>query len=113
MDCFVYMMASARNGPLYTGVTADLIRRVWLHQHHGVPGFTSRSAVNRLVWFESACGIQGAIAREKQLRDWKREWKIILVERTNPYWRDLYEDLLGAHAQPLPVAASHNSAVLR
>jgi putative endonuclease len=101
MHCFTYMMASARNGTLYIGVTSDLIRRVWLHKNHGVPGFTCRYAVNRLVWFESTSDIKAAISREKQLKNWKREWKIVLIEKMNPYWRDLYDEVLGIEAKPL------------
>jgi putative endonuclease len=95
MDCFVYMMASKRNGTLYLGVTSDLIRRVWQHKHRELPGFTSQYAVSRLVWFEATPDIAVAIAREKQLKNWKRDWKIALIEKSNPYWLDLYEDVLG------------------
>jgi putative endonuclease len=101
MNCFVYMLASRRNGTIYLGVTSDLIRRVWLHKHHELPGFTSRHCVEQLVWFEQTGDIRAAIAREKQLKNWKREWKVALIEGMNPYWRDLYDDLLGAKAKPL------------
>ena len=106
MDCFVYMMASARNGTLYLGVTSDLVRRVWQHKNRGVPGFTSQYAVNRLVWFDGTPDISVAIAREKQLKNWTREWKIALIEKANPYWRDLYDDVLGGGSKAPDCASS-------
>ncbi len=95
MNCFVYMMASERNGTLYIGVTSNLIRRVWQHKNEQTPGFTQRYAVKHLVWFEGTSDIAEAIKREKKIKNWKRAWKIDLIETVNPYWRDLYEDVLG------------------
>jgi putative endonuclease len=95
MNCFVYIMASGRNGTLYLGVTSDLVKRAWQHRTHQVPGFTSKHAVHQLVWFEGTSDINAAIAREKQLKNWKREWKVALIEKMNPYWRDLYDEILG------------------
>jgi putative endonuclease len=100
MDYHVYIMASRRNGTLYIGVTNDLIRRVWQHRNHELPGFTSKYGVEGLVWFDSTPDVEAAIAREKQLKNWKREWKIALIEKANPYWRDLYDDLLGMQPKP-------------
>ena len=87
-------MASERNGTLYIGVTNDLIRRVYEHKTDAVPSFTSRYQLHHLVWYEHAVEIRSAIQREKQLKNWKRHWKIQLIEQTNPYWQDLYPALL-------------------
>jgi putative endonuclease len=87
-------MASQRNGTLYVGVIKDLIRRVYEHKTDAVPGFTSRHQVHTLVWYEQTGEILSAIHREKQLKNWRREWKIRLIEETNPYWHDLYPALL-------------------
>jgi len=103
MDCFVYLMASRRNGTLYVGVTSNLVKRVWQHKNHELPGFTSRHAVELLVWFEPTPDIEAAISREKQIKNWKREWKLALIEKGNPYWRDLYEEILG---KPLDAGSS-------
>lgn len=90
----MYLLASRRHGTLYVGVTSDLVRRVWLHKEGQVEGFTRKYGVKTLVWFESTGSVEAAIAREKQLKNWKREWKIALVEKANPQWRDLYPELL-------------------
>ena len=90
----VYLMASRRNGTLYAGVTSDLIRRVWEHKNDAVEGFTKRYKVHDLVWYELHQSMETAIGREKALKNWKRKWKLELVEKTNPEWRDLYPDLL-------------------
>ena len=94
MDYFVYLMASKKNGTLYTGVTNNLIRRVYEHKNGLADGFTSRYAVHLLVWFESTPSIQAAIEREKQLKNWKSDWKIALIEASNADWTDLYDTLL-------------------
>lgn len=91
---YVYMLASARNGTLYVGVTSDLVKRVYEHKAKLVKGFTSRYNVDKLVWFEQSESIESAIAREKQLKEWKRAWKIELIEETNPYWNDLYASIV-------------------
>ncbi|WP_288990992.1 GIY-YIG nuclease family protein [uncultured Sphingopyxis sp.] len=88
-----YIMASARRGTLYTGVTSHLIQRVCQHRDGSFGGFTDRYAVKRLVWFELAGTMEIAIKREKQLKNWQRQWKIELIEATNPDWRDLAEEL--------------------
>ena len=89
----VYILCSKRNGTLYVGVTNDLARRVHEHRTGAVPGFTRRYDVTRLVWYEDYGEVTEAIAREKSLKRWKRAWKLALIERMNPEWRDLYEDL--------------------
>ncbi len=90
---FVYMLASARNGTLYLGVTNHLARRIYEHKSKQVRGFTSRYKVDMLVWYETFNDVNQAIAREKQLKKWERRWKLELIETLNPSWRDLYFDL--------------------
>ena len=90
---FVYILASRRNGTLYIGMTNDLVRRVWEHKQDLVAGFTKKYGVHRLVWFETAEGPEAAISREKQLKKWKRAWKLELIEEGNPEWEDLYEEI--------------------
>ena len=85
----VYILASRHYGTLYIGVTSDLIGRMWQHRNDALPGFTSRHAVHRLVHFEVFGDMIGAIAREKQLKRWHRQWKINLIEAGNPHWADL------------------------
>ena len=94
MTYFVYLMASQKNGTLYVGVTNDLVRRVFEHKNDLVEGFTRRYGVHTLVWFESTSSIEAAIQREKQLKNWKRDWKVSLIEQFNPDWNELYDGLL-------------------
>ncbi|PWB73635.1 endonuclease [candidate division GN15 bacterium] len=94
MQYCVYIMASARNGTLYTGVTRDLVRRVSEHKNDGIDGFTKRYKVHSLVWFDSTPSLQAAVQREKQIKAWKRQWKLELIEKTNPEWKDLYNPLV-------------------
>jgi putative endonuclease len=94
VDYHVYLLASRRQGTLYVGVTNDLIRRVYQHKEGLIDGFTQRYAVKTLVWFESTGSVEAAISREKQIKNWKRAWKIALIEKSNPEWRDLYPELL-------------------
>lgn len=89
MTNFVYMLASRRHGTLYIGVTNDLARRVGQHQSKATSGFTAQYDVTRLVWYESYERIDEAIAREKALKKWRRDWKIRLIEEMNPEWEDL------------------------
>jgi putative endonuclease len=91
---YVYIMARRRNGTLYVGVTSDLIKRVYEHKSDLVDGFTKKYGVHNLVYYEAVGSIDSAIAREKQLKKWNRAWKVRLVEKVNPDWRDLYPDLL-------------------
>ena len=86
-------MASRRNGTLYMGVTSNLVQRVWQHKHDIVEGFTSQYGVHTLVWYEPHETMASAIAREKALKEWKRAWKLVLIEESNPEWRDLYDDI--------------------
>jgi putative endonuclease len=90
----VYILASDQNGTLYVGVTTDLMKRVWEHQNNVVPGFTKRYSVHDLVWYEMHDSMESAIAREKAIKEWKRRWKLKLIERENPEWKDLYSELL-------------------
>jgi putative endonuclease len=90
---FVYLLASRPFGTLYVGMTDDLLRRVWEHKTKAVPGFTTRYRVERLVWFEPHETLEAALLREKRIKEWKRAWKIQLIERNNPYWLDLYHEL--------------------
>jgi putative endonuclease len=90
----VYILASKRNGTLYIGVTSDLGKRVGQHKESAVPGFTQRYHVHNLVYFEQHGNMMEAIQREKQLKKWNRAWKIALIEKENPTWRDLYLDIL-------------------
>jgi putative endonuclease len=90
----VYLLASRRNGTLYVGVTSDLIKRIWEHRNHVVAGFTQKYGVDKLVWYELHASMESAIQREKAIKEWKRAWKMNLIEKTNPEWVDLYETLL-------------------
>jgi putative endonuclease len=90
---YVYIMASERNGTLYIGVTNDLIRRVFEHKNDMVDGFTKKYQVHDLVYFEHTNDALSALTREKQLKKWKRKWKLELIEEFNPDWKDLYEEL--------------------
>ena len=89
----VYILASKRNGTLYIGVTSTLIQRVWQHKNDLVEGFTKRYGVHTLVWYEIHETMESAIAREKAIKEWRRAWKLDLIEKRNPAWRDLYEEL--------------------
>ena len=90
----VYLLTSKRNGTLYVGVTSDLIKRIWEHKNDFVEGFTKRYRVHSLVWYEPHVSMESAIAREKAIKAWERDWKVELIVRDNPLWRDLYEDLV-------------------
>ena len=92
---FVYILASKRNGTLYTGVTSNLPGRIFTHREDLVAGFTRRYGVHTLVWFEWCERAEPAIRREKQIKKWNRAWKIELIEVTNPDWLDLYPTLFG------------------
>jgi putative endonuclease len=91
---FVNIVASARNGTLYTGVTSQLIQRVAQHKEGTFGGFTRKYGCKVLVWYERHDEIEAAIVREKQIKEWKRLWKLRLIEEKNPDWDDLYEGLL-------------------
>ncbi len=91
---YVYMLASGRNGTLYVGVTSDLTKRVWQHKESFVEGFTKEYAVKRLVLYEQHQNADAAITREKQIKKWRRSWKIDLIEVQNPYWNDLNDEIV-------------------
>ena len=91
---YVYMLASTRNGTIYTGVTSDILRRVSEHREEISKGFTGRYSVKRLVWYEVHAEARNAIQREKNIKHWSRAWKIALIEETNPAWNDLFDGLL-------------------
>ena len=90
----VCLLASKRNVTLYAGVTSHLVKRVWEHKQHIVEGLTKKYGVTRLVWYQLHETMESAIRREKAIKNWKRAWKINLIESANPQWQDLYEDLL-------------------
>jgi putative endonuclease len=90
---FVYLLASQPHGTLYVGVTSNLAQRVWQHKCKAVPGFTTTYGVDRLVWFEPHQLWETAFRREKQIKNWRRSWKIQLIEADNPHWIDLYYTL--------------------
>ena len=90
---YVYVLASKRNGALYIGVTNDLNKRVYEHKNDFLDGFTKRYKIHSLVYFKQCENIETAISEEKRLKRWNRKWKLALIERDNPGWRDLYEDL--------------------
>ena len=92
---YVYILASKRNGTLYTGVTSDLIQRVWQHKHNMVAGFTQKYGVKKLVYYEVHDNAESAITREKQIKKWRRKWKLRLIEEKNPQWTDLYDEIVG------------------
>jgi putative endonuclease len=90
---YVYLTASRKHGTLYLGVTNNVVRRIHEHKSKATPGFTSRYDVVRLVWFECYDDPANAIAREKQIKKWRRDWEIRLIEEENPDWTDLYASI--------------------
>jgi len=90
----VYILASKRNGTLYTGVTSDLVKRVYEHKNGLADGFTKKYNVHHLVYFELHEDMNAAITREKQIKKWNRVWKLELIEKGNPLWKDLYDEIL-------------------
>lgn len=99
----VYLMASKRNGTLYLGVTGNLPQRAYQHREGAVGGFSKMYGCSMLVWFEQHMEIGAAISREKEIKKWRRAWKLALIEKANPQWRDLYEDF---HSLPPPTFLS-------
>lgn len=93
MTYYVYLLASKKHGTLYIGVTNDIVRRAYEHRTKAVDGFTKRYEVDKLVWFETYDDITHAITREKELKKWRRDWKIRLIEEENPNWTDLYPSI--------------------
>jgi len=94
MQPAVYILASQRNGTLYTGVTSILVKRIWEHKNNLIESFTKRYGVHLLVYFELHSDMKSAITREKQIKKWNRAWKIRLIEAGNPEWRDLWHEIL-------------------
>lgn len=90
----VYILASQRNGTLYIGVTSNLVQRVYQHREILADGFSKQYGVKMLVWFEQHDTMESAIAREKAMKKWHRQWKINLIETHNPEWRDLWDDII-------------------
>ena len=93
MPYYVYILASRKNGTLYVGVTNDIVRRATEHREGAIDGFTKKYRVHRLVYLEEHDRVLDAITREKTLKRWRRAWKTALIEKDNPDWRDLYEEL--------------------
>ena len=93
MAYYVYILASRKDGAIYLGVTNDLVRRIYEHRIKAVRSFTSKSNITRLVWFEIYNDPISAISREKELKKWKRAWKVQLIEAKNPRWNDLYDEI--------------------
>ena len=90
---YVYLLANKKDGDIYIGVTDDLLRRISEHKNNSIDGFTKNSGIHNLVYYKEQDNIHKAITREKQIKRWKREWKVKLIEEFNPEWRDLYFDL--------------------
>jgi len=90
----VYILASKRNGTLYVGVTSDIRKRVWEHKNDLVEGFTKRYMPTLLVWYEVHETMDSAILREKRIKEWRRVWKLRMIERDNPTWKDLYDSIV-------------------
>ena len=91
---YVYILASKRNGTLYVGVTSNLVKRVWEHKNKLIDGFTKKYNVSILVYLERHISAESTIHREKRLKEWKRSWKISLIRKGNPDWKDLYEKII-------------------
>ncbi|MBI5265593.1 MAG: GIY-YIG nuclease family protein [candidate division Zixibacteria bacterium] len=91
---YVYIMASSRNGTLYVGVTDNLVRRVWEHKNGLIDGFTRKYGCKMLVYFDATENAVAAIQRERQIKEWKRRWKLRLIEEKNPEWLDLYDSII-------------------
>jgi putative endonuclease len=95
----VYIMSNHKHGTLYIGVTSNLMSRGWQHKEKVIPGFTARYELDKLVYYEIHANAESAIKREKRLKSWLREWKIELIEKNNPTWCDLYDELFGSCGQ--------------
>lgn len=90
---YVYILSNERNGTLYTGVTSDLLKRIYEHKNDLVEGFSKRYGIHNLVWYEMHETAESAISREKQIKKWQRKWKLELIDKSNPFWDDLYKEL--------------------
>ncbi len=92
-EFYVYILASKRNGTLYTGVTSNLIKRIWQHKNDLIDGFSKKYNVKNLVYYEVHSNAESAITREKRIKKWRRAWKLRIIEEKNPGWKDLYEEI--------------------
>jgi putative endonuclease len=117
---YVYILASKRNGTLYTGVTSNILQRIWQHKHKMVEGFTKKYDVKTLVYYEVHDSAESAITREKQIKKWRRAWKLRLIEEKNPQWKDLYGSirkldsrLRGNDVNPEPVLIFLSRTIFR
>ncbi|WP_211251243.1 GIY-YIG nuclease family protein [Deefgea rivuli] len=90
----VYLLCNQRNGTLYVGVTSNLVQRIWQHKEGLAEGFSKKYSLKTLIWYEQHATMESAIAREKAIKEWKRAWKLTLIEKMNPDWRDLYPDIV-------------------
>ena len=90
---YIYILANKRNGTLYIGITSDLIKRIGEHKNKVIKGFTKKYSIDKLVYYEHHDTAESAINREKRLKDWDRKWKLELIEKSNPAWKDLYKDI--------------------
>jgi putative endonuclease len=93
MSFFFYILASRRNGTLYTGMTDDLVKRTWQHRNGVMPGFTKKYGVKMLVWYELHESRESALMRERQIKKWNRIWKLQIIEQMNPAWCDLWDNI--------------------
>jgi len=91
---YIYILASKRNGTLYVGFTSNLARRIYEHKNDFIEGFTKKYGIHNLVYFEECDDRDAAIRREKQIKEWKRRWKLEMIEKVNPEWKDLYEQIM-------------------
>ncbi|MDP3880302.1 MAG: GIY-YIG nuclease family protein [Dehalococcoidales bacterium] len=91
---YIYILASKRNGTLYVGSTSDLVRRIYEHNNNYVEGFTKKYGIHNLVYFEECDDRDAAVLRERQIKEWKRRWKLEMIEKVNPEWNDLYEQII-------------------
>ena len=92
-EFYVYILASKKNGTLYTGVTSNIIKRTWQHKNGLIEGFSKKYNIKNLVYYEVHANPESAITREKQIKKWRRAWKLRLIEEKNPEWKDLYEEI--------------------
>ena len=94
MNYYVYILTNKKNGTLYIGITNDLLRRIYEHKNKLTPGFTHHYSLHKLVYFETFDEVKEAILKEKQMKKWKREWKLNKINEFNPDWNDLYESII-------------------
>lgn len=93
-EAWIYILSNKKNGTLYVGVTSNLVQRIWTHKQKNITGFSERYQLTTLVYFETCDDIVTAIQREKQIKKWRRAWKIRLIEQRNPHWEDLFPQIV-------------------